>query len=91
MKEKKGLEVLSLAEIMEKDHGPEITWKLDNNYLTAYRDNKEMPYFIHKSRCLTKEDQFMWIQHMGDKSWISTYKFTKEFIKALKLWNLWKI
>ena len=85
------MKAISLNEFIKKDSKSEITWKLDNNYLTPYMDNKEMPYFIEKSRCLTKKDQFMWIQHMSDKNWINTYKFTKEFIKALKLWNLWKI
>ena len=85
------MKAISLNELMKENSQPEITWKLDSNYLTAYKDGKEMPYFIHKDRCLTKEDQFMWIQHLGDKNWINTYKFTKEFIKALKLWNLWKI
>ena len=56
MKEKKGLEVLSFDEIMKEDHGPEITWKHDKNYLNAYRDGKETPvflFYIHKNRCLT--------------------------------------
>ena len=91
MKEKKELEVVSLAEIMKKDSEPEITWKHDKNYLTAYRDGKEMPIFIHKNRCLDKEAQFEWIQHMGDKNWVNTYIFKEAFIKALKSWNLWKL
>jgi hydrogenase maturation factor HypF (carbamoyltransferase family) len=85
------MKAISLKEFMKKDNQPEITWKYDKDYLSSYKDGKEMGYNIHKNRCLTKEDQFMWIQHMGDKSWVNTYKFTKEFIKALKSWNLWKI
>ena len=91
MKEKKELEVVSLAEIMKKDSEPEITWKHDKNYLTAYRDGKETPVFIHKNRCLTKKAQFGWMQHIGDKSWINSYNFKEAFIKALKSWDLWKL
>ena len=36
MKEKKGLEVLSFDEIMKEDHGPEITWKHDKNWINTY-------------------------------------------------------
>ena len=91
MKEQKGLEVLSFSEFMAKDYGPKITWKHDKNYLTAYRDGKETPVFIHKNRCLTKEAQFGWMQHIGDKDWIHTYNFKEAFIKALKSWDLWKL
>ena len=91
MKPQKRLEVLSFNEFMAKDYGPEITWKHDKNYHTAYRDGKETPVFIHKNRCLDKEAQFEWIQHMGDKNWVNTYIFKEAFIKALKSWDLWKL
>jgi len=55
---------------MNREYKPKITWKHDKKYLTAYRDGKKTPYFIKKDRCFTKEDQFIWIQHMGDKSWV---------------------
>ena len=94
MKEQKGLEVLSFNEFMAKDYGPEITWKHDKNYHTAYRDGKETPvflFYIHKNRCLTKKAQFEWMQNIGDKNWINTYNFKEAFIKALKSWDLWKL
>ena len=70
---------------------PKITWKHDKKYLTAYRDGKETPYFIEKNKCLTKLSQFVWIEHMGSKSWVNSYEFTKAFVLALKDWDLWEI
>ena len=88
----KGFDVISDKDADEwAKNSPEITWKHDKNYITAYRDGIELPIFIHKDKCLTKEYQFMWMQHMGDKNWVSAYDFKEAFIKALKSWDLWKI
>ena len=56
------MEAISVSEFIKKDYGPKITWKYDKDYLSSYRDGKEMGYNINRNRCLTKEDQFMWIQ-----------------------------
>ena len=86
-------EVITLKDLMKKDEKRlKIIWKSDKTHISAYKgDHKSGFYHIPKKRCLTKEEQFDWISHVGEKNWVNNYEFKEAFIKALKSWNLWKI
>ena len=87
-------EVITLKDLIKKnaEKHTEIIWKNDKTYISAYKNNhKEGFYHISKMQCLTKEEQFDWISHVGEKNWVNNYKFKEAFIKALKSWDLWEI
>tara|TARA_R100000808_G_C2062223_1_gene93161 strand:+ start:16 stop:303 length:288 start_codon:yes stop_codon:yes gene_type:complete len=74
------------------DNSRKLEYKVDDKHLTIYEidsDGKRFErYYIEKNRCISIDDQLDWVLHMSEKNWINGYDFKKEFIKALKQWNL---
>ena len=87
------MKVVTLKDIVKKDKKRiKITWKNNETNISAYKNNHEEGFYhISKERCLTKEEQFDWISHLGEKNWVNNYEFKEAFITALKSWDLWRI